>query len=74
MGNELSELSEDISLLSNLRELKIEGNRLRSLPAVLNQMPNLELLICEDALVENLDPENEFWEKEFGVFKRKPSS
>ena len=71
MCNKLETLSDEISLLKNLKELKIEGNRLRSLPAVLNEMPELKLLLCEDALLEKLDPEKTIWEKEYGIFRRK---
>ena len=71
MSNRLDELSPEISLLKDLRELKIEGNMLKSLPTVLNEMPELKKLQCEDGLMEQLDPEGNIWEKQREVYVRK---
>ena len=70
MGNHLTELSTGISLLDNLKELKIEGNAMKSLPPSLNEMESLERVICEDNLIDSLDPLRRVWRKENGIFRR----
>ena len=72
MENKLDALPSKISHLRNLRELKIEGNQIRNLPAVINEMESLEMIICEDQLMETNHFSN-LWKKENGVFRKNKS-
>ena len=71
MKNVLEVIPAEIGKLVHLRELKIDGNRLSRLPLVLNEMPALRTLICEDHLMETLDPQMEKWRMEAqGIYKK----
>jgi len=71
MKNKLDVLPNDIGLLENLRELKIDDNRFPRLPAVLNNMSSLKTIICDDHLMETLDAQAEIWRMEDkGIYKK----
>ena len=71
MKHKLEILHSDVGNLVNLPELKIEVNNLTRLPLVLNQMANLRSIICEDHLMETLDPQSAIWSMDsFGIYKR----
>jgi len=61
MHNQITEISSEIRNLETLQQLKLKGNPIRSLSKAINDMKNLNIIICERKILALIDPELKIW-------------
>jgi len=61
MHNQITDISSEIRNLETLQQLKLKGNPIRSLSKAINDMKNLNIIICERKILALIDPELKIW-------------